>query len=56
MLKLRYLQTLTESAAEKNSTIFFQVPLDLIQMTRRGVGRTRIGFTLWTGCCGFCRT
>ncbi len=31
-LQLRYLQTLTEIAAEKNSTIVFSLPLDLIQM------------------------
>jgi len=30
-LQLRYLQTLTEIAAEKNSTIVFPLPLDLIQ-------------------------
>jgi regulator of protease activity HflC (stomatin/prohibitin superfamily) len=31
-LTLRYLQTLTEIAAEKNSTIIFPLPIDLIQM------------------------
>lgn len=31
-LQLRYLQTLTEIAAEKNSTTIFPVPIDLIQM------------------------
>jgi regulator of protease activity HflC (stomatin/prohibitin superfamily) len=30
-LQLRYLQTLTEIAAEKNSTIVFPVPIDLVQ-------------------------
>jgi regulator of protease activity HflC (stomatin/prohibitin superfamily) len=30
-LQLRYLQTLTEIAAEKNSTIIFPVPIDLLQ-------------------------
>jgi regulator of protease activity HflC (stomatin/prohibitin superfamily) len=30
-LQLRYLQTLTEIAAEKNSTIIFPLPLDLLQ-------------------------
>jgi regulator of protease activity HflC (stomatin/prohibitin superfamily) len=30
-LQLRYLQTLTEIATEKNSTIIFPVPIDLIQ-------------------------
>ena len=29
-LQLRYLQTLTEIAVEKNSTIIFPVPIDLI--------------------------
>ena len=29
-LQLRYLQTLTEIAAEKNSTIVFPLPIDLI--------------------------
>jgi regulator of protease activity HflC (stomatin/prohibitin superfamily) len=31
-LQLRYLQTLTEVATEKNSTIIFPVPIDLIKM------------------------
>jgi regulator of protease activity HflC (stomatin/prohibitin superfamily) len=31
-ITLRYLQTLTEIAAEKNSTIIFPLPIDLIQM------------------------
>jgi len=31
-LQLRYLQTLTEIANEKNSTIVFPLPIDLIQM------------------------
>ena len=30
-LQLRYLQTLTEIAAEKNSTILFPIPLDIIE-------------------------
>ncbi|MBV9690147.1 MAG: slipin family protein [Ktedonobacteraceae bacterium] len=30
-LQLRYLQTLTEIAAEKNSTIIFPLPIDLVQ-------------------------
>ena len=29
-LQLRYLQTLTEIAAEKNSTTLFPIPIDLI--------------------------
>jgi len=31
-LQLRYLQTLTEIAAEKNSTTIFPVPIDLVKM------------------------
>ena len=31
-LQLRYLQTLTEIASEKNSTIIFPLPMDLIKM------------------------
>ncbi len=31
-LQLRYLQTLTEIATEKNSTVVFPIPIDLIQM------------------------
>jgi regulator of protease activity HflC (stomatin/prohibitin superfamily) len=35
-LQLRYLQTLTEIATEKNSTIIFPVPIDLIEaLTKR---------------------
>jgi hypothetical protein len=30
-LQLRYLQTLTEIAAEKNSTTIFPLPIDLIK-------------------------
>jgi len=30
-LQLRYLQTLTEVAAEKNSTLIFPLPLDLVK-------------------------
>jgi hypothetical protein len=30
-LQLRYLQTLTEIAAEKNSTIVFPLPLELLE-------------------------
>jgi regulator of protease activity HflC (stomatin/prohibitin superfamily) len=33
-ITLRYLQTLTEIASEKNSTIIFPLPIDLIQMLR----------------------
>jgi regulator of protease activity HflC (stomatin/prohibitin superfamily) len=31
-LQLRYLQTLTEVSAEKNSTIIFPFPVDLVKM------------------------
>jgi len=31
-IQLRYLQTLTEISTEKNSTIIFPVPMDLIKM------------------------
>jgi len=31
-LQLRYLQTLTEIASEKNSTLIFQVPIDMLKM------------------------
>ena len=31
-LQLRYLQTLTEIASEKNSTVVFPIPIDLISM------------------------
>ena len=38
-LQLRYLQTLTEVASEKNSTLIFPVPIDLITMfMKRGEG------------------
>ena len=38
-ITLRYLQTLTEIAAEKNSTIIFPLPIDLINvLTNRGRG------------------
>jgi regulator of protease activity HflC (stomatin/prohibitin superfamily) len=34
-LQLRYLQTLTEIASEKNSTLIFPIPIDLISMFMR---------------------
>ncbi len=37
-LQLRYLQTLTEIAAEKNSTVVFPIPIDLITMFLKKVG------------------
>ena len=36
-LQLRYLQTLTEIASDKNSTIIFPIPIDLIQTLVRNV-------------------
>jgi hypothetical protein len=35
-LQLRFLQTLSEVATEKNSTIVFPVPIDLIRMFAQG--------------------
>jgi len=38
-LQLRYLQTLTEIASEKNSTVVFPIPIDLITLfLNRGGG------------------
>lgn len=37
-LQLRYLQTLTEIAVEKNSTIIFPLPMDLIGQLMNGIG------------------
>jgi regulator of protease activity HflC (stomatin/prohibitin superfamily) len=37
-ITLRYLQTLTEIAAEKNSTIIFPVPMELLELLKRSVG------------------
>ena len=39
-LQLRYLQTLTEIATEKNSTLIFPIPLDLISAF---MGNRRVG-------------
>jgi regulator of protease activity HflC (stomatin/prohibitin superfamily) len=38
-LQLRYLQTLTEIASEKNSTIIFPLPIDLISAFQKFVGK-----------------
>ena len=38
-LQLRYLQTLTEIAVEKNSTIIFPLPMDLIGPLMQGMGQ-----------------
>jgi len=40
-ITLRYLQTLTEIAAEKNSTIIFPVPLELLEILKATVDRER---------------
>jgi regulator of protease activity HflC (stomatin/prohibitin superfamily) len=46
-LQLRYLQTLTEIAVEKNSTIIFPLPIDLVEplsaLLRRGAGMPEPG-------------
>jgi len=42
-LQLRYLQTLTEIASERNSTVIFPIPIDLIRMfVDRGAGTKQI--------------
>ncbi|MBN2566182.1 MAG: slipin family protein [Candidatus Eisenbacteria bacterium] len=38
-IQLRFLQTLTEIAAEKNSTIIFPVPVDLLQNLMKVLGK-----------------
>jgi regulator of protease activity HflC (stomatin/prohibitin superfamily) len=38
-LQLRYLQTLTEIASEKNSTVVFPIPIDLVSMFLNGAGQ-----------------
>jgi regulator of protease activity HflC (stomatin/prohibitin superfamily) len=40
-ITLRYLQTLTEIAAEKNSTIIFPLPIELLELLNASVPRTR---------------
>jgi regulator of protease activity HflC (stomatin/prohibitin superfamily) len=37
---LRYLQTLTEIASEKNSTIIFPLPIELVNMLGRGANKS----------------
>jgi regulator of protease activity HflC (stomatin/prohibitin superfamily) len=39
-ITLRYLQTLTEIASEKNSTIIFPLPIELVSLLRGRVGTT----------------
>ena len=38
-LQLRYLQTLTEIATEKNSTIIFPLPIELLALLLENAGR-----------------
>jgi len=40
-LQLRYLQTLTEIASERNSTVIFPIPIDLISMFLGGAAGTK---------------
>ena len=42
-LQLRYLQTLTEVASEKNSTLIFPIPVDLISMFMNRGGQQQSG-------------
>lgn len=42
-LQLRYLQTLTEIASEKNSTVVFPIPVDMISMFMQSAGITPQG-------------
>jgi hypothetical protein len=40
-ITLRYLQTLTEIAAEKNSTIVFPLPIELLELLKASVSSHR---------------
>jgi regulator of protease activity HflC (stomatin/prohibitin superfamily) len=42
-ITLRYLQTLTEIAAEKNSTILFPLPIELLHLLRQATGSEAAG-------------
>jgi regulator of protease activity HflC (stomatin/prohibitin superfamily) len=42
-ITLRYLQTLTEIASEKNSTIVFPLPVEMLTLLKRFVGEERKG-------------
>ncbi|MDQ4100451.1 MAG: slipin family protein [Chloroflexota bacterium] len=44
-IQLRYLQTLTEIGAEKNTTVVFPLPVDLIGNLMNGAGRSPNGHT-----------
>jgi len=48
-LQLRYLQTLTEIAVEKNSTIVFPLPVDTIRVFMKGLEATQHGNGLAPG-------
>ncbi|MEX1197770.1 MAG: slipin family protein [Pseudohongiellaceae bacterium] len=48
-LQLRYLQTLTDIAGEKNSTIVFPLPMNLIQGLGKAFGKTADNSTGTTG-------
>ena len=37
-ITLRYLQTLTEIASEKNSTIVFPLPIEMLHLLRQMIG------------------
>jgi regulator of protease activity HflC (stomatin/prohibitin superfamily) len=41
-LQLRYLQTLTEIGAEKNTTIIFPLPIDILEYFRKARGEEKI--------------
>ncbi len=41
-ITLRYLQTLTEIASEKNSTIIFPLPIELLHLLKRVTGEEKI--------------
>jgi hypothetical protein len=42
-LQLRYLQTLTEIGVEKNTTIVFPLPMELINLFNKTVGASAMG-------------
>ena len=46
-LQLRYLQTLTEVAAEKNSTTIFPLPIDLIKPFMEIAAKKSVGIGMW---------
>ena len=49
-LQLRYLQTLTEIAVEKNSTIIFPLPIDLIEPLIEVQGSNHAALHRYVGC------